>query len=106
MDYINTVAVPRLQKVVEGEQGGISEEVDWKGGGSFIYAELSSLNKKYIKDIQHSSNEAELEKILTIMKESAYLNFKVDLERPLSCSDKSPHQLFHTSLQIGVDHTH
>src|SRR5699024_7845407 len=27
MDYINTVSVPRLQKVIEGEQGGISKDV-------------------------------------------------------------------------------
>ena len=25
MDYINTVTVPRLQKVIDGEQGGISK---------------------------------------------------------------------------------
>ena len=81
MDYINTVSVPRLQKVIEGEQGGISKDVDWKGGGSFIYAELASLNERYVKDIQQASNESELEKVLSTMKESAYLNFKVDLER-------------------------
>src|SRR5699024_8082250 len=32
MDYINTVSVPRLQKVIEGEQGGISKDVEWQGG--------------------------------------------------------------------------
>ena len=81
MDYINTVSVPRLQKVIEGEQGGVSKDVDWKGGGGFVYAELASLNERYVKDIQQASNEAELEKVLSTMKESAYLNFKVDLER-------------------------
>ena len=29
MDYIETVSVERLKKVIEGEQGGISKEVDW-----------------------------------------------------------------------------
>lgn len=81
MDYINTVSVPRLQKVIEGEQGGISKDVDWEGGGSFVYAELSSLNEKYVKDIQASKSEEELESVLSSMKESAYLNFKVDLEK-------------------------
>src|SRR5699024_4799454 len=33
MNYINTVSVPRLQKVIEGEQGGISEDINWQGGG-------------------------------------------------------------------------
>src|SRR5699024_2864826 len=81
MDYIKTVSVPRLKKVIEGEQGGISKDVDWEGGGSFVYAELFSLNEKYIKNIQASNSEEELEKVLFTMKESAYLNFKVDLER-------------------------
>ena len=90
MDYINTVSVPRLQKVIEGEQGGISKDVDWKGGGSFVYAELASLNERYVKDIQQASNEAELEKVLSTMKESAYLNFKVDLER-VSSKDEGYH---------------
>lgn len=36
MDYIETVSVERLKKVIEGEQGGISKEVDWQGGGSFV----------------------------------------------------------------------
>ena len=92
MDYINTVSVPRLQKVIEGEQGGISKDVDWKGGGSFVYAELASLNERYVKDIQQASNEAELEKVLSTMKESAYLNFKVDLER-VSSKDEGYHAL-------------
>lgn len=90
MDYINTVSVPRLQKVIEGEQGGISKDVDWKGGGGFVYAELASLNERYVKDIQQASNEAELEKVLSTMKESAYLNFKVDLER-VSSKDEGYH---------------
>ena len=92
MDYINTVSVPRLQKVIEGEQGGISKDVDWKGGGSFVYAELASLNERYVKDIQQASNERELEKVLSTMKESAYLNFKVDLER-VSSKDEGYHAL-------------
>ena len=92
MDYINTVSVPRLQKVIEGEQGGVSKDVDWKGGGGFVYAELASLNERYVKDIQQASNEAELEKVLSTMKESAYLNFKVDLER-VSSKDEGYHAL-------------
>lgn len=28
--------VPRLKKVINGEQGGISSEVEWKGGGEFV----------------------------------------------------------------------
>ena len=31
---------PRLRKVIEGEQGGISERVGWKGGGGFRFYRL------------------------------------------------------------------
>ena len=31
---------PRLQKVIEGEQGGISETVGWQGGGGFRFYRL------------------------------------------------------------------
>ncbi len=32
--------VPRLQKVIEGEQGGISKSVNWQGGGGFRFYRL------------------------------------------------------------------
>lgn len=35
-----THCVPRLKKVVDGEQGGISEAVGWKGGGGFRFYQL------------------------------------------------------------------
>jgi adenine-specific DNA-methyltransferase len=44
MDYIKDVAVARLKKVIDGEQGGVSAELNWKGGGSFIYMELVRVN--------------------------------------------------------------
>ena len=81
MDYIQEVSVPRLQKVIDGEQGGISKDVDWQGEGSFVYAELYCLNEKFLYDIQTASNAEELEVVINMMKTSAYLNFKVDLEK-------------------------
>lgn len=35
-----THCVPRLKKVIEGEQGGVSEAVGWKGGGGFRFMRL------------------------------------------------------------------
>lgn len=35
-----THCLPRLEKVVAGEQGGISVAVDWKGGGGFRFVRL------------------------------------------------------------------
>jgi adenine-specific DNA-methyltransferase len=39
-DHAVTHCVPRLKKVVDGEQGGISQEVNWQGGGGFHFYKL------------------------------------------------------------------
>jgi adenine-specific DNA-methyltransferase len=39
-EHAQTHCLPRLTKVVEGEQGGISEAVGWKGGGGFRFMQL------------------------------------------------------------------
>ena len=39
-DHAVTHCVPRLQKVVDGEQGGISNAVNWHGGGGFRFFRL------------------------------------------------------------------
>ena len=39
-DHATTHCVPRLQKVLAGEQGGISEAVGWQGGGGFRFYRL------------------------------------------------------------------
>lgn len=81
LDYVNNITTKRIANTINGEQSGISKGVNWQGGGSVVYAELYSLNTKFLKDIQACQNSNELENILNIMKQSAYLNFKVDLEK-------------------------
>lgn len=39
-EHAVTHCVPRLRKVIEGEQGGISESAEWKGGGGFRFYRL------------------------------------------------------------------
>lgn len=79
MDYINTVSVPRLQKVIEGEQGGISKDVDWQGGGSFVYAELFEKNTGYLKDVLNAETTDRLREVFNLMLENADFDFRVDL---------------------------
>jgi len=81
MDYINTVSVPRLQEVIDGEQSGISKDVNWQGGGSFIYAELMEKNQGYLKDLQKSKTVQELMEVYKRMKENADVDFRLDLEK-------------------------
>ena len=41
-DHCHTHCLPRLRKVVDGEDpGGITDSVDWKGGGGFRYYRLA-----------------------------------------------------------------
>ncbi|TAM60395.1 MAG: site-specific DNA-methyltransferase [Rhodanobacter sp.] len=39
-EHARTHCLPRLTKVVEGEQGGISSAVNWQGGGGFRFMRL------------------------------------------------------------------
>lgn len=88
MDYINEVSVPRLQKVIAGEQGGISKDVNWQGGGSFVYAELFPKNMGYLQDIIQSSDLTELKTVYDRMisgvegsQEPADISFRAELDK-------------------------
>lgn len=42
-DHVYTHCIPRLKKVIDGEdQGGITKAVNWQGGGGFRFYELAS----------------------------------------------------------------
>lgn len=40
-DHCYTHCKPRLEKVIDGDQGGISKSVNWKGGGGFKFFNLA-----------------------------------------------------------------
>lgn len=78
MDYIHTFTVPRLEKVVDGEQGGISQLVEWSGGGSFVYCELAKLNQSFVDEIEAATKEVELKDIYDRIIKSGFISYKVD----------------------------
>ncbi|GAA8671067.1 site-specific DNA-methyltransferase [Helicobacter pylori] len=69
MDYIETITKERLKKVIEGEQGGISKKCDFKGGGSFVYAELKEVNLEVKKQILNAKSKSECLKIFNTLNE-------------------------------------
>ncbi len=69
MDYIETITKERLKKVIEGEQGGISKKCDFKGGGSFVYAELKEVNLEIKKQILNAKSANECQKIFDDLNE-------------------------------------
>ncbi|MGH1614625.1 DNA methyltransferase [Helicobacter pylori] len=69
MDYIETITKERLKKVIEGEQGGISKKCGFKGGGSFVYAELKEVNLEIKKQITNAKSASECLKIFNDLNE-------------------------------------
>ncbi|WP_208397757.1 site-specific DNA-methyltransferase [Helicobacter pylori] len=69
MDYIETITKERLKKVIEGEQGGISKKCGFKGGGSFVYAELKEVNLEIKKQILNANSKSECLKIFNALNE-------------------------------------
>ncbi|GAA9569403.1 site-specific DNA-methyltransferase [Helicobacter pylori] len=69
MDYIETITKERLKKVIEGEQGGISKKCDFKGGGSFVYAELKEVNLEIKRQILNANSASECLKIFNDLSE-------------------------------------
>jgi adenine-specific DNA-methyltransferase len=80
MDYAEKVTAERVKKVIAGEQGGISKEVGWKGGGDFVYLELMKWNENFVERIRKAKTKEGLAKLWETMKEKAFLSYKVDVK--------------------------
>lgn len=81
MSYIEEITVQRLKNVIEGENTGISKDVNWQGGGSFVYAELMELNQLYMNKIDQASTKEELADLWDELDNNADLNFQLDKEK-------------------------
>ncbi len=81
MDYIEELPTVRLKKVIDGEQGGVSKELNWQGGGSFVYFELKKYNQAFIEQIASASSATQLLEIWEQMKAKSFLNYNVDIKK-------------------------
>ena len=80
MDYVETIAIERLKKVIAGEQGGISKSVNWQGGGDFIYFELAKWNETAKDKILAYESLDELIKFFDEMYERYFLNYNLKIK--------------------------
>ena len=78
LDYEENGSVTRLNKLIVGEQSGISKSVNWQGGGSFVYAELKRYNQQYIDDIEAAKDTKALKKLYEQIKNEAF--FRIEIE--------------------------
>lgn len=79
MDYIETLAVERLRKVIDGEQGGISKAVNWQGGGEFVYAELAPFNEAAKQQILTCENSDDIKTLFNELCERYFLKYNVSV---------------------------
>lgn len=77
MDYIESVAVERLKKVIDGEQGGISKAQNWQGGGSFFYLELAKKNETALEQISACKSLEELTELFDELCSKYFLHYNV-----------------------------
>ena len=87
LDYHENDSLTRLKNVIEGDITGISNEVDFKGGGDLIYCELMQYNQAYMDKIQASQSSEELVALWRDIAENSFLNWYVNEETPQDAID-------------------
>lgn len=80
MDYVENTTIKRLKKVIAGEQGGISKSVDWQGGGSFTYCELTQHNANIIDKIEKADTSKILQSIWQEIEKTDFISYKIKPE--------------------------
>src|SRR5690606_28082008 len=79
LDYGENDSIKRLKNVIDGEQSGVSKAYDWKGGGSFVYAELKKLNSDIVELVEKANNDKTLEKAFDLIKRKGFVSYKVNV---------------------------
>ena len=80
MNYIEDVAIVRLKKVIDGEQGGISKIVNWQGGSSFSYLKLADNNETAKELIDACNSLEELVKLFDELNTRYFLDYNVRIK--------------------------
>ena len=71
------IMIRRLQKVIDGEQSGVSKRNNWQGGGSFVYCELSKANQNFVEQIEAATTKEKLATIWQQMQQTGFLSYKI-----------------------------
>lgn len=77
MDYGKNDSVVRLCNVINGDKSGASKGLNWQGGGSFVYCELSKYNQNFIDEIEEAKTTDELMVIWKRMQETGFLSYQI-----------------------------
>ena len=95
LNYGENDPTARLVNVIDGDPTGISQSVDWQGGGSFVYANIMNNANKFRERVEHAKDETEYLALLEEATGSSFLSYRVDPTklnetefRKLSSADK------------------
>jgi len=80
MDYIEDYAIHRMNKVLSGDNSGISKDVNWQGGGSFVYAELAKNNETAKERIDACNSLEELLQLFEELNTRYFLDYNVRIK--------------------------
>lgn len=78
--YGDQDSITRLEKVIAGDHGGISKEVGWIGGGSFVSCNIKNDANKFREEIR-SADKAKTLALLKQALKSSFLSYRVDPEK-------------------------
>jgi adenine-specific DNA-methyltransferase len=80
LNYLENNPEERMKLVVSGDDTGISKQVKWNGGGSFIYVSLAKWNEQAKEEIQNAKNLTDLTELFDTLYERYFLNYNVKIK--------------------------
>lgn len=78
MDYIETITLERMKKVMAGEQWGISKSQNWNWGWELITMELMQQNHHFLGQIHKATTIAQLQQLYQTLQKWGFINYKID----------------------------
>lgn len=74
-----SIQVKRAYRVVLGnDPGNLAMELNWQGGGSFVYCELAKLNQNFVDEIEKATTDEDLTKLYVNILETGFISYKVN----------------------------
>lgn len=64
LDYGSNSPLARLREVIHGDKSGVSKSVGWKGGGSFVYVEITEQGERLMSELRNATTTDEVQRVL------------------------------------------
>ena len=77
LNYLNNDSIVRLSNVINGDNSGISKNINWQGGGSFVYCELAKCNQHFVDKALAVKNDKEAASLLEDVLKTGFISHKI-----------------------------